>query len=78
MQWRTPYATAREAYDWATALNTYANPHQKQNCWTLIEMGSLGYDIKDVRSKYHREIDWQEVGQRRNDFFNQYRTQLLS
>ena len=78
MQWRTPYATSREANDWATALNTYAKPFQKQNCWTLIELGSLGYDVKDVRSKFYREVDWEKVGQQRNDFFQKYKAQLLS
>jgi hypothetical protein len=78
MQWRTPYATARDAYDWATALNTYAKPYQKQNCWTLIELGSHGYDVKEMRNKLYSQVDWSKVGEQRNQFFENYKRQLLS
>jgi radical SAM superfamily enzyme YgiQ (UPF0313 family) len=76
--WRTKYSNAILANDWATSLNTLARPHQKMNCWTLIELGNYGYDIDVVKHSPTRFASSPEVGIKRQEFFDRYKKQVLA
>jgi hypothetical protein len=75
--WKTKYINAKDAYDLSLTLNANAKQHQKVHCWLLTELANYGYDLDAIKNRKQLTFEWNEVGQKRDTFFENYKRQVM-
>jgi hypothetical protein len=75
--WRTEYCDAITAREWRLQLVNEAKGYQKLNVWSLMSIGSFGLDIAEYQKYKVVDIDWNALGQMRNNFLRKYYYELI-
>ena len=75
--WRTEYCDAITAREWRLQLVNEAKEYQRLNVWSLMSVGSFGLDVEEYQKYKVMDIDWNALGQMRNNFLRKYYYELI-
>ena len=77
-RWKTEVMNWRDAKNLQAELTTLAKPHQRQDCWGLIERGTYGYDLGEDKHQLIVEMDRKDAAMRRGQFLAAYYAQVMA
>jgi radical SAM superfamily enzyme YgiQ (UPF0313 family) len=70
--WITDYCDADKSVDWANELTDIAKPYQYINCWYLLELGSFGLDLHQMKKTKFQDADWRHINNLRSTWLKKY------
>jgi radical SAM superfamily enzyme YgiQ (UPF0313 family) len=78
VSWKTEYCNAETAIEWRHKLNSMRGPHLKPGCWDLLELGTLGLNMKEVMNIKRKNLDWLFISSQRRKFLENYWNDLIN
>ena len=62
------FSASQKAQEMAKNAQSYLKPA----VWLLGELSSLGYDLDHLMNSYKKDLDWDDISNRNNDFVKKY------
>lgn len=70
--WVTDYCDGELAKEWGEELNNMSKPYQHINCWYLMELGTFGLNLDEMKRTTYLKANWKHINSLRAQWLKKY------
>jgi hypothetical protein len=76
--WVTDYCDGELAKEWGEELTDISKPYQHINCWHLLELGTFGLNLDQMKRITFQNADWKLINSLRAEWIKKYYREVFS